>query len=54
VLEAAEAIKMKGLMEHSLGASTVAGHDLAAQFTNVYMGMGGEFSSWAAKSAINA
>jgi multiple sugar transport system substrate-binding protein len=54
VLEAAKAIREKGLAENPLGASNKAGWDLAAEFVNMYLGYGGEFfEPGSAKLAIN-
>ena len=43
VLEAAEAIKSKGLMEYPVGGTYKAGWNLAQAFNNMYLGHGGEF-----------
>ena len=43
ILEAAEAIRSAGLMEYPLAATDEAGWYLAAEFVNMYLGMGGEF-----------
>jgi ABC-type glycerol-3-phosphate transport system substrate-binding protein len=43
VLEAAEAIRAAGIMEHPLAATNAAGWYLAAEFVNMHLGMGGEF-----------
>ena len=54
VLEAAKALKDKGVMAHPLGAADAAGWDLAAEFVNMYLGYGGEFfEPGSAKLAIN-
>lgn len=54
VLAAAKVIKEKGLLEHPLAASMGAGWDLAAEFVNMYLGMGGEFfEPGSAEPAIN-
>lgn len=42
VLAAAEAIRDAGLMDTPLGAGNGAGWDLAAEFVNMYLGLGGE------------
>ena len=43
VLEAAEAIKSAGLMDHPLTGSLLAGWQIAEEFVNMYLGHGGEF-----------
>ena len=43
MLEAAEAIKSKGLMEYPIGGTFKAGWNLAEEFVNMYLGHGGEF-----------
>lgn len=54
VLAAAKAIKDKGLMQYPLAASDKAGWDLAAEFVNMYLGLGGEFfQTGSAAPAIN-
>ncbi len=54
ILAAAKMLKDKGVMEYPLGASNMAGWDLAAEFVNMYLGYGGEFfDQGSAKLAIN-
>jgi multiple sugar transport system substrate-binding protein len=43
MLAAAKTIKEKGLMEHPIGGTYKAGWNLAEEFVNMYIGMGGEF-----------
>ena len=43
VLEAAEAIRAADIMQYPLAATDEAGWFLAAEFVNMYLGMGGEF-----------
>ncbi|MCK8464029.1 extracellular solute-binding protein [Aliiroseovarius sp. S1339] len=43
VLEAAEAIRAAGIMEHPVGGPYAAGWNLAQEFNNMYLGHGGEF-----------
>lgn len=43
VLVAAEAIRAAGIMEYPLGGAYAAGWNLAQEFTNMYIGHGGEF-----------
>ncbi|WP_343504281.1 ABC transporter substrate-binding protein [Alloyangia pacifica] len=43
ILEAAKVIREKGIMQYPLAASDQAGWYLAAEFVNMYLGMGGEF-----------
>ena len=43
VLAAAEAIRAAGIMEYPLGGAYAAGWNLAQEFTNMYIGHGGEF-----------
>lgn len=43
LLAAAEMIREKGIMEHPVGGAYKAGWNLAQEFTNMYIGMGGEF-----------
>ncbi|EBA13279.1 ABC transporter substrate-binding protein [Roseobacter sp. CCS2] len=43
VLAAAEAIRAAGVMEYPVGGSYAAGWNLAQEFTNMYIGTGGEF-----------
>ena len=43
VLAAAEAIRAAGIMENPLGGAYAAGWNLAQEFTNMYIGTGGEF-----------
>lgn len=54
ILEAAEAIRAAGIMEHPLAAATGAGWDLAAEFVNMYLGLGGDlFEPGSAAPAIS-
>ena len=43
VLAAAEAIRAAGIMEYPLGGAYAAGWNLAQEFTNMYIGHGGDF-----------
>ena len=43
VLAAAEAIRAAGIMENPVGGAYAAGWNLAQEFTNMYIGTGGEF-----------
>lgn len=43
VLAAAESIRAAGLMETPVGANNKPGWDLAEEFVNMYLGLGGEF-----------
>ena len=43
VLAAAEAIRAAGIMEYPIGGAYAAGWNLAQEFTNMYIGHGGEF-----------
>ncbi len=43
VLEAAEKIRAEGIMENPVGGAYAAGWNLAQEFTNMYLGTGGEF-----------
>jgi ABC-type glycerol-3-phosphate transport system substrate-binding protein len=43
VLAAAEKIRADGLMEYPVGGTYMAGWNLAQEFVNMYLGMGGEF-----------
>src|SRR3954447_2148167 len=43
VLAAAKVIREKGLMQNPLAASDKPGFDLAEEFVNMYVGLGGEF-----------
>ena len=43
VLVAAEAIRAAGIMENPVGGAYAAGWNLAQEFTNMYIGTGGEF-----------
>ena len=43
VLAAAEAIRAAGIMDHPVGGAYAAGWNLAQEFTNMYIGHGGEF-----------
>lgn len=43
VLAAAEAIRAAGVMENPVGGAYAAGWNLAQEFTNMYIGTGGEF-----------
>jgi len=54
MLAAAKIIKEKGLMEHPIGGAYMAGWNLAQEFNNMYIGMGGEFfEPGTAKVSIN-
>ncbi len=54
VMQAADAMKEKGVLEYPLAASDAAGWDLAAEFVNMYLGTGGEFfEPGSAKLAID-
>jgi len=54
MLEAAKVIKEKGLMDHPVGGTYKAGWNLAEEFVNMYIGMGGEFfKEGSAEPAIN-
>ena len=43
VLAAAEAIRTAGIMENPVGGAYAAGWNLAQEFTNMYIGTGGQF-----------
>ena len=43
VLAAAEEIRAAGIMENPVGGAYAAGWNLAQEFTNMYIGTGGEF-----------
>jgi multiple sugar transport system substrate-binding protein len=43
VLENAEALRAQGILENPLAANLMPGWDLAEEFVNMYLGMGGEF-----------
>ena len=54
MLAAAKVIKEKGLMDHPIGGTYKAGWNLAEEFVNMYIGMGGEFfEQGSAKATIN-
>ena len=54
VLEAAEAIRAKGLMQYPITGTYKAGWNLAEEFVNMYIGYGGEFfEPGSAKAAID-
>lgn len=54
VLAAAQVIRDKGIMEYPLAAADLPGWNLAAEFVNMYLGMGGEFfAPGSAEPAIN-
>jgi ABC-type glycerol-3-phosphate transport system substrate-binding protein len=54
LLAAAEKIRAAGIMEHPVGGAYQAGWNLAEEFVNMYIGMGGEFfEPGTAKVAIN-
>ncbi|MCU0832679.1 MAG: extracellular solute-binding protein [Rhizobiaceae bacterium] len=54
VLEAAKAIKDKGLMQYPLGGTYKAGWNLGEEFVNMYLGYGGAFfAEGSANPAIN-
>lgn len=54
MLTAAEAIRAAGVIENPIGGAYAAGWNLAQEFTNMYLGTGGEFfESGTAKVAIN-
>lgn len=54
MLAAAKVIKEKGLMDHPVGGTYKAGWNLAEEFVNMYIGMGGEFfKEGSAEPAIN-
>lgn len=54
VLAAAKAIKDKGLMDYPVGGTYKAGWNLAEEFVNMYLGMGGDFfKEGSAEPAIN-
>jgi ABC-type glycerol-3-phosphate transport system substrate-binding protein len=53
VLAAAEAIRSQGIMEYPFALNTKAGWNLAEEFVNMYMGMGGDlFDAGSAAPAI--
>ena len=43
VLEAAEKIRAEGIMQNPVGGAYAAGWNLAQEFTNMYLGTGGQF-----------
>ena len=43
MLEAAEKIRAEGIMENPIGGAYAAGWNLAQEFTNMYIGTGGQF-----------
>ncbi|TCS60739.1 carbohydrate ABC transporter substrate-binding protein (CUT1 family) [Primorskyibacter sedentarius] len=43
MLAAAKMIREQGIMEHPIGGAFAGGWNLAQEFTNMYIGMGGEF-----------
>ncbi|MEO0386994.1 MAG: extracellular solute-binding protein, partial [Pseudomonadota bacterium] len=43
VIEAAEAIRAAGLMDHPVALNTKSGWNLAEEFVNMYLGFGGSF-----------
>jgi multiple sugar transport system substrate-binding protein len=54
ILAAAETLRTEGGMEHPIAANFAAGWDLAAEFVNMYLGLGGEFfEGGSAEPAIN-
>ena len=54
MLTAAKVIKEKGLMANPIGGTYKAGWNLAEEFVNMYIGMGGEFfEAGSAKATIN-
>ncbi|MEM8536698.1 MAG: extracellular solute-binding protein [Pseudomonadota bacterium] len=54
VLAAAEAIRAAGIMENPVGGAYAAGWNLAQEFTNMYIGTGGDFfEPGTAKVSIN-
>ena len=54
ILANAKAIREKGLMQNPLAASDKPGFDVAAEFVNMYSGLGGEFfKPGTANAAIN-
>jgi len=54
VLAAAEAIRAAGIMENPVGGAYAAGWNLAQEFTNMYLGHGGEFfEPGTAKVSVN-
>lgn len=54
MLEIAETIRSEGILEHPLGGPYAAGWNLAQEFTNMYLGHGGQFyDPGTAKVAIN-
>lgn len=54
MLAAAEKIRAEGIMEHPIGGAYMAGWNLAQEFTNMYIGHGGEFyKPGTAEVAIN-
>jgi len=53
-LAAAEKIRADGLMEHPVGGTYMAGWNLAEEFVNMYLGMGGAFfEPGSAEPAVN-
>lgn len=54
VLEAAEAIRAAGIMEHPFAMNSATGWNLGEEFVNMYMGFGGDFfEPGSAAPAIN-
>ena len=54
ILAAAKVIKEKGLMDHPIGGTYKAGWNLAEEFVNMYIGMGGDFfEAGSAKATIS-
>jgi ABC-type glycerol-3-phosphate transport system substrate-binding protein len=54
VLAAAEKIKASGLVPYPIGATTRTGWNLAMDFTNLYMGYGGQFFTADNKPAVKS
>jgi len=54
MLAAAEMIRAQGIMEYPIGGAYAAGWNLAQEFNNMYIGMGGEFfAAGTAEVSIN-
>ncbi|MCH2075933.1 MAG: extracellular solute-binding protein [Rhodobacteraceae bacterium] len=54
MLEAAEAIRAAGIMENPVGGAYAAGWNLAQEFNNMFLGMGGShFKAGSAEPSIN-
>lgn len=54
ILEAAKVLREKGIMEYPLAAADLPGWNLAAEFVNMYLGMGGDFfEAGSAEPSIN-